>query len=101
WTPGGPADLAGIFREFAENVESTAPRIDAGTVTQDSGSGTQRAEFQSGLFTEPPIVAVSAQTGSSTVLGVSSYNVTATGADININRTSGTGTNISWIAVQP
>src|SRR5699024_3779265 len=52
WTPGGPADLPGIFQEFADSAEQAIPRIDVGyqTVTPDANQPTfERAEFQPGL----------------------------------------------------
>src|SRR5699024_5752573 len=102
WTPGGPADLAGIFSEFADNVEAQAPRIDAGQLyVPGNGTNAERAEFQPGLFTAPPIVVPTAGTTATTVAGISSYNTTATGSDIYIQRSSAFDTNISWIAVQP
>src|SRR5699024_2435189 len=81
WTPGGPADLGGIFDEFANNTEAAIPRIDSGGIEVPGGGGVNSThiEFQPGLFTEPPAVIVTAGTSSATVVAASAGNGTATG----------------------
>jgi len=101
WTPGGPADLPGIFREFAENTENLAPRIDIGTVDV-FGIGDEHIEFQPGLFTRPPVVLTTIWSAAAgrTITGVAASQVTATGAQIYSHRTSDHNNTVLWIAVQ-
>ena len=104
WTPGGPADLPGIFQEFADNAENAIPRIDTGyqTVTPVANQPTfERAEFQPGLFTQPPIVIVTAHSASTALSNIGVKNTTATGVDIVTTRSNTTNTGVRWLAVQP
>jgi len=104
WTPGGPADLPGIFQEFADNAENAIPRIDTGyqTVTPVANQPTfERAEFQPGLFTQPPIVIVTAHSASTQLSNIGVRNTTATGVDIVMTRSNTTNTGVRWLAVQP
>src|SRR5699024_2039514 len=53
WTPGGPADLPGIFREFAERSGEEIPRVDAGIASINPIANQPTAahiEFEPGLF---------------------------------------------------
>lgn len=106
WTPGGSADLAGIFQQFAESAEGQVPRIDSGysNITPIPGSPSPfRVEFEPGQFTKPPFVVVTAGSAAigSTLLGVGVFNETATGCDVYVNRTNNTLTGVRYFAVQP
>lgn len=74
------------------------------TLTPPSGGGqvTQNLTFPTGYFRGAPLVMATPQTGAgvTVAVNVSVGSVTQTSAVLNLNRSNGTATTISWVAFQ-
>lgn len=112
--PTDPDDIPTDLASLASQVEATMStilarlpyRVLTGMVTvTPSAANTPTSvtvTFPAGAFTSPPTMianAVSAVVGT-TVLGVSTNNVTATQGDVVLTRTNTTATPVRWIAIQ-